>query len=471
MAAIPFDLRGQPLAVVLADPSGRDQLESALPAFLAGQRWFAGKERGIVGAAIEHAVPLDPGGDLVDLVVIVTDNEGATARYQVPLAAAGGELHDALLPAHATHIRDILLGPPPPPSPIARFVPRVLATGQPCAGAARQLNVEQSNSSVVFGEACILKVFRTLQDGLNPDVELTAWLSGPGGFSNVPRVIAAARVDAPGLDADAAVLQEFVPNDGDGWQWFLSHARAAVVATTADELHAFLASERETLAAATELGRATASLHAALSRAGSPGLQPEPATPVDWAQWGADLRNEAARTADLLRPTDRPLAKKLSTFAATPVPAAPGALGLKTRVHGDYHLGQLLHAPRGWVIVDFEGEPARPLSERNALQHPLVDVAGLLRSFDYAAHVADLPPTTAAAWTSAVSDACLAAYLDEASRAAPAFLPEASGVRDALLRAFILRKALYEVRYELGSRPDWVSIPGAAVAAMLEPTQ
>ncbi|MDZ7729680.1 MAG: hypothetical protein U5Q44_16585 [Dehalococcoidia bacterium] len=197
-------------------------------------------------------------------------------------------------------------------------------------------------------------------------------------------------------------------------------------------------------------------------------MAPRDATRDDWMAWQHETRTEAARTAQLLEPHDAALAAQVAAYAASAPEEPPaGSLGLLTRIHGDYHLGQLLDTDRGWVILDFEGEPARPLAERITLNHPLIDVAGMLRSWDYAAHTAGRDNPAREAWLGAVSQAFRDAYWREAGAASTRFLP-GPAARDALLRHFILRKALYELRYELGSRPDWLSIPAAAVRSMLE---
>jgi predicted trehalose synthase len=252
-----------------------------------------------------------------------------------------------------------------------------------------------------------------------------------------------------------------------------SNARVAPLQTPhhPDDMHAYLVDEGETLEAATELGRLTARLHATLSPLDSPGLQPAPATVDDWNTWARNSVDEARDTASMLpakRRRDRRTPHRLRAASSR---RAPVDLGLKTRIHGDYHLGQLLHAGRGWVIIDFEGEPVRPLAERTALQHPLVDLAGLLRSWDYAASRGGRRQQRGhRVGRSRFTQAPVLAAYFAAESEGHHFLPKDPGVRDALLRAFVSAKRLYEVRYELGSRPDWVGIPLRAVTAMLEGT-
>ncbi len=284
-------------------------------------------------------------------------------------------------------------------------------------------------------------------------------------------------------------MQTFVPNEGDGWAWALDRGRAALAgARSPGAIAAWLDREGVTLAGAAALGAVTARLHRALAGATDPELRPEPVGDEDVRRWAARLREEAAATAAALRRAGSPDAATLAAVERAgrlPAPAARNA-GLKTRVHGDYHLGQVLKTADGFAILDFEGEPARTLAERRARQHPLLDVAGMARSWSYAAAtVAREAPAggsgegpgtevdreegrlaRAARWELAVRDRFLAAYWAEADRAPVRFLPAGDADRAALLRLFELYKALYEVRYELNYRPAWVAIPAAAVRAL-----
>jgi trehalose synthase-fused probable maltokinase len=226
------------------------------------------------------------------------------------------------------------------------------------------------------------------------------------------------------------------------------------------------------LDAAAELGRTTAQMHTALASATGDELAPRASTAADVATWASAVGQEAqATTASMARSgyQDVELQRAIEGAQVYPPPAVEEP-GLQTRVHGDYHLGQTIRGEHGFMILDFEGEPARPLVYRRRHQHPLVDVAGMTRSWGYAAHAAAEghgPDAPIAALESALRDRFLVAYWSEADTAPRPFLPPDKDSRTALLRLFELTKALYEVRYELDNRPAMVKIPGDAIKRLM----
>jgi maltose alpha-D-glucosyltransferase/alpha-amylase len=321
-----------------------------------------------------------------------------------------------------------------------------------------------------------MKVYRRLVAGPNPEVELGRYLTGAG-FPAVPRLLATAQLVGPeGFVADLLVLQDFVPNDGDGWAWAVAAAKAALAASDSPEaLTAWLDQEQTTLERAAALGTTTAELHATLATAIASDLHPQLVTTEDRATWAATLRREAEETLVALdRAGHDDPALRAAVAAAGEIPLADLTDGgLRTRVHGDYHLGQVLRGADGWIILDFEGEPARSLDERRQRQSPLVDVAGMVRSWDYAAQTAaaesdgdELTNALAARWGATVRERFLDAYWAAAERATVPFLPPSQADRATLLRAFEAQKALYEVRYELNNRPAWLHIPAGAVVRL-----
>jgi len=323
--------------------------------------------------------------------------------------------------------------------------------------------------------------------GINPEFEIGRFLTEVARFPHCAPVAGALEhVAADGATSALALLQGYVSNQGDGWAFTIAYlgrhfAEAARLQAVPADVHGPYVELARTL------GERTAGLHRALAvPGGGPAFDAEPVTAADVAAWKARVRSEALATLDTLakgsaaldesvRPQAKDLLKdtrkliaRIDAFALEPQGAH------KTRFHGDYHLGQVLLQRNDFVIIDFEGEPARSLEERRAKHSPLRDVAGMLRSFDYARWAAlrraaktgqdldDLAPL-AAAWENAARAAFLEAY-DTAIRGTGVYAsPEQMR---AMLDLFVLEKALYELRYELGNRPEWAAIPLQGILAL-----
>jgi maltose alpha-D-glucosyltransferase/alpha-amylase len=376
----------------------------------------------------------------------------------------------------------------------------------------KRSSAEQSNTSLFYGERLILKLFRRLQPGPNPDFEIGLFLTEGSRFDRVPQLAGALEYErGEGPPATLAILQEMVPNQGDGWAWTLealgryyeerASAQEPIPESELEPLSLLDRAGRERsplareaigfyLDSAATLGRRTAEMHLALAGEDSdPAFAPEPITAKETGELLDQLRAHAAGALDLLKssiarlPDDLLekagllLSQRSRIFARfRDLPEAELARG-KTRIHGDYHLGQVLVSGADYDIIDFEGEPARTLEERRAKHSPLKDVAGMLRSFSYAAyaalfaHVARRPDELnrlepwADLWINGVSAAFLRAYLDTA-RDAP-YLPPPAGLQQ-LLEAYLLDKALYELRYEINNRPDWVRIPLDGILPLIQ---
>jgi maltose alpha-D-glucosyltransferase/alpha-amylase len=327
--------------------------------------------------------------------------------------------------------------------------------------AVRPLGVEQSNSSLRYGHDLILKLFRRQEPGVQPELEIGRFLAERTSFRHAPPLAGSIDYLAPdGSVSSLGVLQRFVPNRGDAWR------------TTLDRLARVLGGEAlgPAIAPMVRLGEVTAELHAALaSRPDDPAFAPEPIDAADVAGWQRGVNDEVARAHAALGD---------AAPANAGEPAAAGIARLlgsdKTRVHGDYHLGQVLETNDGdFIVIDFEGEPAKPLSARRARQSPLRDLAGLLRSLDYARHAAlracavegAAPARRAAEWHAQVRARTIDRYLATLRRVAPrALLPADDADALAGLEAFEREKAAYEVLYELNHRPDWLPIPLAALS-------
>jgi maltose alpha-D-glucosyltransferase / alpha-amylase len=371
---------------------------------------------------------------------------------------------------------------------------------------ARVGSAEQSNTSVLYGKQVILKLFRRLQSGENPDVEIGRFLTEVARFSNIPPFLGKIAITPTGGETTTvAMLQGLVENEGDGWEWFLDGlqefftavlplpappetARASFAAPDSGAQEALRSHGRATLEAAALLGQRTAEMHLALATpSDDPAFSPESLT-------AEDLNRDALRIQDQLRTSFEALRAKLASLPEEVADEAAGLLarrrellaraqavavadpsGNKIRIHGDYHLGQTLRTAAGggdFVLLDFEGEPARSLAERRRKQCPLKDVAGMIRSFSYAAfagldrfrtghperaQASENLAGWARAWENAAAAEFLSAYrLHMAS--APGLLPSGDQA-DSLFSAYVLEKALYELLYELNNRPGWLRIP------------
>ena len=418
------------------------------PEWLAGRRWFRSKLRPVAGVSVVDDAAL---GTTELLVLEVAFEDGALDHYFVP-AVDGREPRDgdgtwrAIVSAVADEA-DIRSRRGRYSGTRAAAMTDVLPVGGRGAAALeeRSAGVEQSNSSVILGGRLMLKVYRRLEAGLNPDLEVSAFLAEVG-FSDTPALAGYLTYEADGgQSAVAAMVQSFIPSTGDAW--------AAMLEALAD-------GPQEGVRMAAAIGGVTARMHAALaSRPDDPAFPSRRATPEEAARWRASAERQLSEAVTAV---SGPAHERLVALAPSITRRFADTFGSVaadtrvTRIHGDYHLGQLLRATDGgFSVIDFEGEPARPLSERRAPGSPLRDVAGLLRSLDYAARSAEsaahVPGFDVARWLADARRAFLDAY-------GP--LPEESV---ALLAAFELEKACYEVRYEANNRPDWLWLPVAAV--------
>jgi maltose alpha-D-glucosyltransferase/alpha-amylase len=378
--------------------------------------------------------------------------------------------------------------------------------------AVRRSTAEQSNTSIIYGDRFILKLFRRLEPGLNPDAEIGRHLTEKTTFDRIPPFAGSMEIEPAANDAEPTILtmlQGLVANEGDGWKWtieeldryFETSAPLPFPENASAELGDPLElSERSDsqaardhlgiyLDAATTLGRRTAELHLALAApSDDPAFAPEPLTPENFETALSDFHQDASRVLDMLKERVPFLPDEVVEIAATVLSRRRRILdyfgALKSanfrtqriRIHGDYHLGQVLRVKTDFVILDFEGEPARPLEYRRSKQCPLKDVAGMLRSFSYAAyaslnnysarHSEDLTRLEpwAQLWERSAAAAFLRAYRETAQGAE--FLPADTSDFHKLLDVFLLDKALYEVRYELNARPAWVRIPLMGIMAL-----
>jgi maltokinase len=316
----------------------------------------------------------------------------------------------------------------------------------------RPVGGEQSNSSIVFGETLILKAFRRLEPGVNPELEVLRFLSAHE-FAHIAPLVGWYGYEGRLMNVTLGTLQEYLAGARDGWELAL------------EDLEGFVPLARE-------LGRVTGELHTALgAEATDPDFAPEQPRAENLSLLTATIDEEIERVFVDLDETDESVApiagrgqdarERLQALSHI------GAGGRLIRTHGDYHLGQTMLADRGWVILDFEGEPARPLPERRRKRSPLRDVAGMLRSFAYVASAAELQrgETAPEGWEDRTREVFLEGYYSSVDAA---LLPPGHEATAKLLAVFELEKAVYELRYELNNRPDWVRIPVAGIARLLE---
>ncbi|MDQ6616175.1 MAG: phosphotransferase [Actinomycetota bacterium] len=331
----------------------------------------------------------------------------------------------------------------------------VITDGSVTAEWVRPVNVEQSNTSLVFDNRLIAKMFRRLLDGPNPDVEVTEALARVG-FSHVAQPAAVWRKDG----TDLAFVQQFLAGGTEGWALALTSLRDLYSYRPDDPADAGGDFAHE----ACRLGHMTAEMHLAMAEAFGIDLEQFPA--AGWPAVVAEIEN--GLRAQLGEGFSGPAEQILDRLRAVSDP------GPAIRVHGDYHLGQVMRTDDGWFVLDFEGEPARDMSERLAFRSPFKDVTGMLRSFHYAAHFALLEQeehvqeelgALADWWESHNRQAFLDGYF--ATPGIAALLPDQREVGEVVSLAFELQKAVYELAYERAYRPDWIPIPSAAIGRML----
>jgi maltose alpha-D-glucosyltransferase / alpha-amylase len=449
------------------------------PARVAAQRWFGAKGRSISGIGLTDAARV-PGDGVEALMVVLRIDyaDGGADDYLLPAVVDEGgreppggvwardghrllrEPRDGegvwtrIVAAIATDAESVGL------RGRFRFDPApaldsLLPSARHAAAALdeRRLGVEQSNTSVVLGERLIYKSYRRLEAGENPDLEITAFLTQRTGFEHTPPLAGSVHYLAAGAEpCSAGMLQAYAPANTDGWGWSLALLRAG---------HG-----QEAIDGVSLTGTITARMHTALaSRPGEPAFPARPATDVEAATWRASGESQLAQAISAVSgETHRRMVELAPAVRARFADAfgRASASAPVSRVHGDYHLGQLLRVRSSFLVIDFEGEPARPLSERRQPQSPLRDVAGMLRSLDYAARTGarDAPDgLDGEAWLTDARTAFLAAYRSAAGAVVPL---------DAdLLAAFELEKAVYEVRYEANNRPDWIWLPVAALERLV----
>ena len=522
-------LNAQPdLNSLLAD-GARDEIEhEILPEYVSTCRWFGGKSRTLRQIRVHEHSPVSSSPDAGQLWVLeVTYLDGPTEKYALPVKVAsadkaksisqtapqaviasfpdGSVLFDAVWDGQfRENLFRLMLDHQSPNGRNGKLVglmsPRIGKIDK--VPPSNVLSAEQSNSSVLYADKFFLKLYRKLEDGMNPDVEVTRFLTERARFAHVPAFSGAIEYRREKAQPTVVcLLQDAVAAEADAWTLTLDAvgryyervlARKAELqnekspaAALIDDLVGGVYAEKTKL-----LGQRTGELHLALASVrDDPVFAPEPFNPMAQRSVYQSMRT-------LLRRNFESLKKKITDVPAALRDEAEEILGTekeilarekrqldrktsasKIRIHGDYHLGQVLYTGKDFVILDFEGEPARPMSERKLKRSALRDVAGMMRSFQYAAYSALWQPGTrredipflepwADIWYRLMSSIFLQNYLDTTSGAN--FVPNNFDDFQVLLEAYLLDKAVYEIGYELNNRPDWVIIPIRGIKHILE---
>ncbi|MFL6196184.1 MAG: maltose alpha-D-glucosyltransferase [Thermoanaerobaculia bacterium] len=516
----------------------RRDLEGVLLDTLPGRRWFGGKARTLRAVEITETLPFGSGAVLALLRVDYAEVE--SEAYALPLSFApdgvGEEVEGrtalARLRSDAAEGTGLLYDPLGEPG-VSRELLAAIERGERFRGPRNELaanpsplfaelrgegdlepaplKAEQSNTSIRYGDRLVLKLFRKLEPGVNPDLEIGRFLTERTDFRHSPRVAGALEVrDRRHEPVTLGVLQEFIPNEGDAWSYtldalgrYFDRVRTSEAAGSGPapvpagplldlagrELPADDFERLGTYVPTVRLlGERTAELHIALASGTEKDFAPEPFSELYQRSLYDSMRTLTKKNLRLLK-------GRLDTLPGESRAAGEDALAAEDRLierfrrltsrklaaerirtHGDYHLGQVLYTGRDFVILDFEGEPSRSLSERRLKRSPIRDVAGMLRSFQYAAYVALFEEASAGVavpaleswalyWERWISAAFLQAYLDRARGAR--FLPASPEELETLLDAYLLEKAVYELGYELNNRPDWVRIPLQGIRQIL----
>jgi maltose alpha-D-glucosyltransferase/alpha-amylase len=479
------------------------QLEDVvLPSYLAERRWFGRKDQALSAcrvACISRLTAIDPAIALCELETMAERPAGQTAeRWLLPLAVvwaddhvsplsrelalayvsfdrSAGLLTDAFsLPLFAHSVLEALASAERRPSSEGE----VAFEGCDEAGGGRAvadddsvtwLSAEQSNSSLIVGRSVMLKIFRRVASGPHPEAEMGRYLT-EGGFGNVPRLLGEVmRIDGAGRRHSLAVVQEFVPNQGDAWSWMQQRLTERLDARARWEADGD--GEQDCLRMAAAIGRRLGEMHVALARpTDNPAFSPREAMSDDAAAWVGGVEQELDRACTVLgrgaaehADCQELLQHRTALLRALPRLAAAAPGSTVSRIHGDFHLGQVLVVDRDVYIIDFEGEPLKAADERRAKASPLNDVAGMLRSFHYATAAAATRDRTSSL-TDDVSRRVLAQVLQSAETVFLEAYRQSAKVllgleNQDLLDLFLLRKAAYEVGYEAANRPAWLSVP------------
>jgi trehalose synthase-fused probable maltokinase len=447
--------------------------DDSLREWIQRQRWYASKSRSVAGIEIVESVTLREEPLLVLALVQTRFATGTHELYQMPLGLRpAGEVSppDSIADTDEWAVYDALAEPSEARALLRRieatdeietadgkfsFFRTDRLTASADDAGVRLMGVEQSNSSIVFDDELVLKVFRKLEPGVNPELEMLRFLTEHL-FGNIAPLHGWYEYDGAALSTTLGVAQAFLPDARGGWELALEEI--------GPDPDGFL----ERLGG---LGTVTAEMHNVLrSDAGDPAFAPEQPSQEALSLLTATVDEDIERIFVRLPDDDRlaPITGRGQDVRERLAARAQiGIAGRVIRTHGDYHLGQTLYTPRGWVIIDFEGEPARPLYERRQKRSPLRDVASMLRSFAYVTSAVQMLRSEPVPedFEQRARATFLEHYIAEVD---PTLLPAGDAAITNLLSIYELEKAIYELRYELDNRPDWISIPVAGISRLLE---
>ncbi|MGH9692263.1 MAG: putative maltokinase [Candidatus Acidiferrales bacterium] len=523
----------------------RASLPSQLPQFLTNQRWFRGKAREIRSTKVVDVVALENNQfEAFVLLVRVEYASGSDETYILPMTSVAHMTSPPpndisfLVARNSEHNKEVILTDASQNETFLLWLLDAIEAQNIQPGISGQIRAEhtnifqklrsgsrdgphpvlmkgeQSNTSINYGDRFILKLFRHLEEGINPDLEIGLFLTEKSHFRNVARVAGSLFYHAGDREPTTlGILQEFIPNQGDAWRFTMgalsgfweqvsaySKGPPAGSATEGSGLpydhdtpSLAIAWIGPYLDAIGLLGRRTSELHLALaSDLSHSAFAPEAYTPSLHGEFENSAREMTERNLALLRTKLHELPDEMRDYASGLLGRKDQILeqlqstldirngGMRIRIHGDYHLGQVLYTGSDFVVIDFEGEPMRSLSERRIKRSPLQDVASMLRSFHYAAFAQLLAPLAESAppkdfralapwaniWYKWVTARFLNTYLKNAN--STAFLPPGRKEISAILKLYLLEKAIYELGYELNNRPAWVAIPLAGISGLLD---
>ena len=470
----------------------REHLIEAMPGFLGRQRWFADKHRQVTGVELTELIVLDDDKNTILLTIAAIQfADGERSRYFIPLLLTAHAWHQTsalCAVAHEGKTFDIVDAIAEPA--FHRWLLRAIRANQdvdtehgriecrwehrmelPVDLSGKVAGVEQSNSSILIGDSLIAKVYRRVTPGTNPDVEVGTFLTRNTSFTGAPALVGSVQLVHQQVPITLVMVQEQLSNPVDSWTHLLDSLQRDDWGSAAVGL---------------PLGAVTAQLHLALASGSEfPEFAPTDAAGTDIATWKTALEAGVDAVSKLLverlEHFDHPVRQFAENFLGVAPVLRQRAQGFESltglpliRVHGDYHLGQVLRLPGGRLsIVDFEGEPQRPIDERRLKTSPLKDVAGMLRSFSYgrgatAAGAGENRSRSLLKWEQNQRRLFIAEYRRTVSSSRPRLIPEHQDDFNAAITAWEIDKALYEVEYELSSRPGWLWLPLSSLVALGE---